>query len=86
MFILLVAFVGLAAAHQTNCSLDCEKVTATDQVIYVNGNFSYTLYAQSLAEEESDVELDDALLDGKYTIDPNIAEDARLLTVCEYEV
>lgn len=84
MLILLVALVGLAAAHQPYVSLDLENVSATDEVIYVNGTFSYTLYAKSLAEEEL-VEHDEAFNGARATTDPNVAEDARINGKCKLE-
>lgn len=66
IFTILALVLGLTSAKS------CKKISS-NQVV-VDGNFTYTIYAESQAKPTNHFELGSP-------IDPSIAEDARLLTV-----
>lgn len=74
--LVVFAVLGLAAAR----SLDSEAIQQEDQVLTF-GNFSYTVFARSLAEVRQSKVVDKASLNENERIHPSVEEDARLLTV-----
>lgn len=78
--VVVVAILGLASA-QSYDAWDLEGIDVDDKVLTYD-NFTYTLYAKSLAENEEPQEIDEATANENARLHPSIAEDSRLLTVC----